>query len=154
MNEVRDLDIAERIVAELDGRSLATAESCTAGRVATTFAAVADAAEFFRGGLVAYHEETKRNVLGVTAPTVFSEAAAAEMAASVCTMLSADISVATTGVAGETEVGGVDPGTVFVATCVDGQIETTTHRFDGDPEEVCEAARDGALADLARRLGA
>jgi nicotinamide mononucleotide (NMN) deamidase PncC len=47
-------DMAASIAEALDGRSLATAESCTAGRLATAFAGVASASEWFKGALVAY----------------------------------------------------------------------------------------------------
>lgn len=67
-----DVGTAERIATLLDGRSVATAESCTAGRIAETLACVPGAVEFLRGGLVAYQEEIKRRLLGVVAESVVS----------------------------------------------------------------------------------
>ena len=77
---MEDEDLAKRVAQLLDGRSIATAESCTAGRVAEVLACVEKATEFLRGGLVAYQDETKRRLLGVTADSVLTAEAAAQMA--------------------------------------------------------------------------
>ena len=59
-------DVARQVVSLLGDRTIATAESCTAGRVAEVLACVEKASEFLRGGLVAYQEAIKRELLGVT----------------------------------------------------------------------------------------
>jgi nicotinamide-nucleotide amidase len=151
---VFDEDVSCAVAAALDGRSVATAESCTAGRIAEALAGVAGAAGFLRGGVVAYQEEVKRRLLDVTATSVFSTDAAVEMAFGACRLLGSDVAVATTGVAGGEPVDGVPAGTVFVATVVDGAVRALEHRFDGTPEQVCAAARRRALLDLLDHLGA
>lgn len=103
-------------------------------------------------GVVAYQEAIKRNVLGVSAPTVFCADAAAEMAAGVAGLLGADAAIATTGVVAGDPVDGVEPGTVFVATSVDGDVATSEHHFEGSAEQVCDAARRRALLDLLDHL--
>jgi nicotinamide-nucleotide amidase len=145
---MRDLELARRVAELLAGRSIATAESCTAGRVAEVLAGVEKASEFLRGGLVAYQDEVKRDLLGVDAESVLSAEAAAQMALGVARLLGADVTVATTGVAGDETEEGTPPGTVYIATCVGRDVTTTTHRFDGSPEEVCDQARHQALQDL------
>src|SRR5690606_8878596 len=91
------LDEAARVVAEqLNGRTVATAESCTAGRLGSSLAAVENAVDFYRGTLVAYQEEIKRSLLAVRADSVFSQEAAEQMALGVCELLGADAAVATT----------------------------------------------------------
>jgi nicotinamide-nucleotide amidase len=143
----------DRIADALDGRTVATAESVTAGRMAAAFAATLNASQWFRGGVVAYQTEVKRQVLGVSSRSVFCEEAAAEMARAVCDRLGADVAVATSGVAGTDPVDGVEPGTVFVGTVVDGEVRTATHRFDSDdPASVCAAATERALLDLLAHL--
>lgn len=143
-----DDDVARAVVAALGGRRGATAESCTAGRVVAALAGVEGAAEFLRGGVVAYAEGVKRSLLGVRAPSVYTEDAVAEMAAAACRVLDADIAVATSGVVGGDPVDGVQAGTVFVGTSVGGRHAGSTHRFDGTPEQVCDAACRRALLDL------
>ncbi len=140
--------LADLVVRGLAGRTIATAESCTAGRVAAALACVDDASAFLRGGLVAYQECVKREHLGVTAKTVFSLSAAEQMAAGAAHMLGSDVAAGVTGVAGTEAVDGVAPGTVFIATSVDGVVTAREHRFDGTPERVCEQAAEQTLRDL------
>lgn len=97
---------------------------------------------------MAYQEAVKRSLLGVSAPSIYSEDAVIEMALSVRRVLGADVAVATSGVAGGEPVDGVPPGTVFVGTVVDGVTRSTTHHVDGSPEQVCDAATRRALHDL------
>jgi nicotinamide-nucleotide amidase len=124
MIAMRDDDLADRVATLLEGRTIATAESCTAGRVAEVLATVDKASEFLRGGVVAYQESVKRRLLGVTAASVLTEAAAEEMAAGVAELLDADVTVSTTGVAGDDELDGSPPGTVYIATSVDGRVSS------------------------------
>lgn len=148
-----ELDEAARLVADqLNGRTVATAESCTAGRLGSSLAAVENAAEFYRGSLIAYQEEVKRALLAVRAESVFSQDAAEQMALGVCELLGADAAVATTGVVGGEPQDGVPPGTVFVATVVDGAVSGACHRFEGEPDEISQQASERALRDLAAAL--
>ena len=154
LDDLADVQIAERIAGLLEGRTLATAESCTAGRVAETLASVTKAQQFFRGGLVSYQVPIKRSLLGVTAESVLTTEAAEQMATGACSLLEADVAVSTTGVAGDSAQDGVLPGTVFIATCVGGKLHAREHHFGGEPEEVCDGARRQALIDLLRDLEA
>ncbi|MCU1360490.1 MAG: CinA domain protein [Ilumatobacteraceae bacterium] len=147
-----DEDLAATIAARLGSRTLATAESCTAGRVAESFATVEKATQFLRGGLVAYQESVKRALLGVTAESMLTRQAAAEMAAGAADLFSADVTVSTTGLAGEEPQDGVPGRTVFIGTFVDGRVRATEHHFEGSPDQVCESARRQALVELATRL--
>jgi nicotinamide-nucleotide amidase len=147
-------DVAAAVAERLAGRSVACAESCTAGRVSAAFAAVGGASEWFRGGIVAYQDTVKRELLGVRARSVFTAEAAAEMAWGVASLLEADIAVATTGVLGDEPEDGTPPGTVYIATLVNGSAEVTERHFDGDAEEQCAEAVDAALSVLEARLAA
>ena len=147
-------ELASEVVELLGDRTVATAESCTAGRVAESLAAVEGAVDFLRGGLVAYQDGVKQSHLGVTAASSLSAEAAAQMASGACHMFRADAAVATTGVAGDEPQDGVPPGTVFVATAVDGVVGVNRYRFGGDPVQVCETARRQALLDLRAALSA
>jgi nicotinamide-nucleotide amidase len=151
---VRDEDVARRVVAKLHTRTIATAESCTAGRVAEVLACVEKASEFLRGGLIAYQEPMKRELLGVTARSVLSTEAAEQMAAGAAALFGADVAVSTTGVAGDADEDGSPPGTVYIATSVDGAVSSRVHRFSGSPEEICDQARRQALVDLDVALAA
>jgi PncC family amidohydrolase len=138
----------------LAGRQIALAESCTAGRIAATLATVDGASRFFAGGVVAYEERVKREVLGVMSPSVLCGEAAVEMARGVAQLLGADATLATTGVAGPEPIEGVRPGTVFVATMVGDECRSAELHFGGTPEEVCAEAAEHALMMLIRHLEA
>jgi nicotinamide-nucleotide amidase len=119
---VQDEDLAQRVAQLLDGRTIATAESCTAGRVAEVLASVEKAADFLCGGLVAYQDHIKRDVLGVTADSVLRCDAATQMATGGARLFGADAAVSTPGVAGDHSEEGTPPGTVYIATMVGDRV--------------------------------
>jgi nicotinamide-nucleotide amidase len=145
-------ELVRDIVGTLDGRTVATAESCSGGRLGGALTSVDGASTWYRGGVVAYQEWVKRALLGVAAPSVFSERAAAEMAAGVARLLQAEVAIATSGVAGATPQQGCPQGTVFVATSVDGDARCSTHHVDGDRSAVSEGAVDIALRQVLDHL--
>ena len=116
-------DLALAVARRLGERSqtLATAESCTGGRVSGMITAHPGASAHFRGGVVAYDNALKTDLLGVPAATLerhgaVSEATVRAMAEGARTRLGADWAIATSGVAGP---GGGTPdkpvGTIWIA---------------------------------------
>ena len=103
------------------GKTLAVAESCTGGRIASLFTAMAGASAYFQLGAVTYSNESKMKVLGVSSATLerygaVSEQTAREMAEGVRRIAGADYGVATTGIAGPTGGTAEKPvGTVWFA---------------------------------------
>ncbi|MHB1005270.1 MAG: CinA family protein [Chloroflexota bacterium] len=90
---------------------LALAESCTGGLVADSVTDVAGSSAYFVGGVVAYANEAKENLLGVPTSVIaehgaVSEAVALAMARGIRARLGADVSLAITGIAGP---GGATP---------------------------------------------
>ena len=144
--------LVEEIASLLAGRTVAAAESCTAGRVAAALASAEGAADFFRGGLVAYQVPVKQRLLGVSSTKVLNLRTAEEMARGAAGLLHASVAVSTTGVAGGEPIDGVPVGTVFIGTAVDGVVSSRRHWFPGEPDEVCSAAARQALCDLAAVL--
>jgi nicotinamide-nucleotide amidase len=150
-NDVASL--AARVAEALDGRALACAESCTAGRVTAALAGVGGASEWLRGSLVAYQVEVKRSLLRVTAPSVLTEQAASEMALGAAHLFGAPVVIATTGVMGDDPEDGVSPGTLMVGTIVQGDVGVSTHHFRGhDPDDRCGMAVATALRCLLHHL--
>ncbi|MBO5889843.1 MAG: competence/damage-inducible protein A [Alistipes sp.] len=87
------------------GKSLAIAESCTGGMIASKFTAMAGASNYLLGGVVAYSNDVKCNILGVNRDDIecfgaVSEVVALEMAEGVRRITGADYAIATTGIAG------------------------------------------------------
>ncbi len=101
--------------------TIATAESCTGGRISAALTAVPGASEVVQGGVVAYQNIIKTEILHVPQEIieqydVVSEQVAERMTKGVCELLNADIAVSTTGYVGPT--GGSDKvklGTVWIA---------------------------------------
>ena len=101
--------------------TLATAESCTAGNVAASITAIPGSSKFYKGGIVAYSNEAKQNLLHVQAETLqqygaVSEETVIEMVKGAIDAFGADYAVATSGIAGPTGGSHDKPvGTVWVA---------------------------------------
>lgn len=103
------------------GLTLGTAESCTGGLVAKRFTDLPGSSQVFKGGIVAYANEIKEKVLGVS-PAVLEEKSAVSpevalaMAEGARKLLGCDIALSTTGVAGpDRDDRGHEIGTMFVA---------------------------------------
>ncbi|MCF0205932.1 MAG: CinA family protein, partial [Bacteroidales bacterium] len=102
-------------------QSLATAESCTGGKIASLITSISGSSAYYKGSVVSYCNEVKANVLGVSRSDLdkygaVSPQVAEQMAEGVRMLLSTDYAVATTGIAGPT--GGSDEkpvGTVWIA---------------------------------------
>jgi len=89
------------------GLTIATAESCTGGNIAHDFTMIPGSSEFFKGSVIAYSNDIKSAVLGVSTDALESHGAVSQvvveqMAEGVRKLLKADISVATSGIAGPT----------------------------------------------------
>lgn len=125
--------------------TVAAAESLTSGAIASAFGRGDAASGWFAGGVVAYAERVKREVLGVTAESVLTPQCARELATGVADLLGADVAVAVTGVGGPDPEEGLPPGTVYAAVCVGDDVTDAAWRFDGDPSAVVEQTVLAAL---------
>jgi nicotinamide-nucleotide amidase len=132
------------------GWTLACAESVTGGLVAARITELPGASAMFRGGVVAYATDAKASALGVD-PTLIDEhgvvsgPVARAMAAGVRESMDADVGIATTGVAGPTELDGVPVGTVVLA--VSGPLGDADRevRLPGDRTTIRRIASGAAL---------
>ena len=116
-----ELDEVIGKILQNQGKTLATAESCTGGFVAHQFTQRAGSSRYFVGGIVAYSNEVKIRQLGVKSETIeqygaVSEATVRQMAENVRKMYGATVGIATTGIAGP-DGGRPDKpvGTVWIA---------------------------------------
>lgn len=146
-----------------NGLCLATAESCTAGLMASLLADVPGCAAVLYGGFVVYAEAAKRASLDVSADTIArfgltSEQVAAEMALGALRASGANIAVANTGLAGPPDPadgaqndgdgegdGSVPEGTVCFACAL---------LTDGKPRLICETRRFPGRRNVVRRAAA
>jgi nicotinamide-nucleotide amidase len=125
-------EMVGRALAE-KGLTLAVAESCTGGLVGHRLTEVGGSSAWFRGGVIAYANDVKEQLLGVQAATLahhgaVSEETAAEMADGVRRALGADLGLGVTGIAGPTGGTPEKPvGTVCFALA--RAAGTVTHRY-------------------------
>ena len=102
------MDKVAKIIGEMlrdKGCTVSVAESFTSGRVASTLTSFSGASEYFIGGVVAYSEDIKRDVLGVKSETIerngiVHHTTAIEMAQGISKVMSSDYALSTTGLAG------------------------------------------------------
>ncbi len=140
--------------------TLAVAESCTGGLMAKRITDLAGSSTYFRGGVIAYADHVKLELLGVEEAVLVengavSETVAAGMARGVADLLKADVGVGITGVAGPGGGTADKPvGTVWIAVAVQGSVRTSHRVFAGDRESVRERASQAALHLLYKQLAA
>ena len=148
-----DTESMESVVLDLlrrRGWSLGLAESVTGGLVGARLTGIPGSSEVFRGAVVSYATEVKRQVLGVAEGPVVTEAAALEMARGARRVLGADVGLALTGVAGPAEQDGMPAGTLCIGVAwPDGETSTTV-RLPGLREQMRQFSVITSL-DLLRR---
>ncbi|MDQ2065446.1 CinA family protein [Xinfangfangia sp. CPCC 101601] len=147
-------------LARARGLRIATAESCTGGMVAAALTDVAGSSDVFDRGFVTYSNAAKEAVLGVLPATLaahgaVSEAVAAEMASGAQRNSLAELTVATTGIAGPGGSEYKPEGRVCFGLSLGGQTQVETIDFGPlGRAEVRLAATQHALQLLQRALTA
>ena len=136
------------------GVSIAVAESCTAGLIASKLTALPGSSSYFNGGVVAYQNEIKTKILGVSESiidekTEVSVEVVNQMAKSVLEKFDANFAIATTGYAGPAGGTNKNPiGTVFIAIASVVGVVVSRFVFLGDRQSVVNQASESALSLL------
>ena len=154
------MELEEKIGNLLKAKHLtvSTAESCTGGSIAALLTSVPGSSEYVNGGIVAYSNEVKMNLLGVSSETLATHGAVSqetviEMVKGAMKTLKTDCAVATSGIAGP---GGGTPdkpvGTVWIAAaCKDEIISMKQEGDEGRSGNVQKAVKN-ALSLLGELL--
>lgn len=140
------------------GETLAVAESCTGGRIASKFTAMAGASAYFRAGIVSYANEAKTALLGVDADLIrrcgaVSEEVARAMAEGARRAAGADYALSTTGIAGP--AGGTEEkpvGTVWMALATPERTLAVRQACGTDRGQVIDRASAFAIRLLRDEL--
>lgn len=138
--------------------TLATAESCTGGKIAQLLTSVPGASAYFKGSVVSYATEAKINVLGVSkelidACTVVSKEVASAMVMNVQKMMQTDYAIATTGNAGPTKgEADAEVGTVCIALATPKGIVVEEFNFGQPREKVIDRAVIKSLEMLQKEI--
>ncbi len=156
-----DEETLEQVVAKLcisKKMTLATAESCTGGKIAQRITSLPGASAYFKGSVVSYATETKIDVLKVAkeiidAHSVVSAAVAEAMAKNVRQLLKTDFAVATTGNAGPTK-GDSDAqvGTVYIAVATPNGVFSEKFMMGNHRERIIQKTVNKAFELLQKEI--
>ena len=135
-------------------QTIATAESCTGGRLAALLNEQSGSSAYYMGSVVAYDNSVKQQVLGVQADTLatdgaVSEACVRQMAEGVRQLMHTDYAIATSGIAGPT--GGTPDkpvGTVWLAWATPTGTFAECRHFGGDRAQITNNAAMAAIGKL------
>ena len=139
-------------------KTIATAESCTGGKIAQVLSSVPGASNYFKGSVVSYATETKIKVLGILPEliekySVVSPQVAEAMALSIQSMMQTDFAIATTGNAGplkgESEA---EVGTVFIALATPEEVIVQEFNFGQPREKAIDRAVNKSLEMLQKEI--
>lgn len=151
--------VDDQVAELLAGRTIATAESCTAGLVAARLTDRPGSSAYVAGGVVSYSNDAKSEVLGVDPQLLaehgaVSEPVAEAMADGALARFSADTAVAITGIAGPGGGSAEKPvGTVcFSVRLADGPTVTRTLVLPGNRSDIRERSTTVAMHLLRRIL--
>ena len=139
--------------------TLSTVESCTGGLLFGYLTAVPGASAVLERGFITYSDQSKQEMVGVTATTLadfgaVSQQTAEEMAKGGCQIARTDLSISLTGIAGPSGGSAEKPvGLVWISAFrKDGIQQTERHLFTGDRKQIRMLACRHAISLLLRLL--
>jgi nicotinamide-nucleotide amidase len=138
--------------------TISVAESCTGGLLGGRLTAIAGASDVFMGGVIAYDNRIKAEMLGVADAQLREHGAVSEpvvraMAAGVRDRFRTSIGMAITGIAGPGGGTAEKPvGTVWIAVDVDGAVVARRFNMIGDRDEIRRRSAQAALEMLRQAL--
>ncbi len=142
------------------GLTVSTAESCTGGNIAHRLTLIPGISDCFKGTVVAYHNELKINMLGVSAQDIeqygaVSSQVATQMAEGARKVMQTDLAVATTGIAGPTGGTPEKPvGAIWISVCSRERTITRSYVFGNFAREnFIERSTMAALMMLNELIG-
>jgi nicotinamide-nucleotide amidase len=139
-------------------RTIATAESCTGGKIAQILSSVSGASNYFKGSIVSYATETKINVLGISENTikehsVVSAEVAKQMAINIQKIMKTDYAIATTGNAGPLKGDSKSEiGIVFIALATTENVVVHEFNFGQPREKVIDRTVNKSLEILQKEI--
>ena len=139
-------------------KTLATAESCTGGKIAESFTSISGASGYFKGSIVSYATETKIEILKINESiikkySVVSGEVAEAMATSVMQLMKSDYAIATTGNAGPTKGdSNAEVGTVFIAIASQKAVYSQEFNFGNNRLKVINRTVNKALEMLQKEI--
>jgi nicotinamide-nucleotide amidase len=138
-------------------KSVAVAESITAGGLAQQLTTIPGSSKVFLGGVIAYSDDAKISKLSISKSDLkkyspVSEVVAIEMAKNIRIAFKSDFAISTTGVAGPGPAYGQRAGTVWVGVASKKESFAIALSLSGNREAIRHATIISALAALERIL--
>jgi len=136
------------------GWTISVAESCTGGLIGSLLTSIPGSSDYFAGGIIAYSNEVKKNLLSVSSLILdefgaVSEETVREMARGVKKLLKTDVGISVSGIAGPTGESQNKPvGTVALGVDIPKKIITNILNFKGNRNTIRERAAVKALEML------
>jgi len=143
--------LCSEVLSALEGKTLATAESCTGGMIGAMLTSVPGASKVYKGGIISYWSEVKQALLQVNEEDLqklgpVSMQVAGAMADGARKALHTDIAVSVTGLAGpDGDEFGRPVGTVFIGYSTGCTTLARQFRFQGSRDDVRRQAAEAAL---------
>ena len=140
------------------GKTVATAESCTGGKIAEAFTANAGASQYFKGSVVSYATQAKIDVLKIDAAlinefSVVSSEVSEAMAIAALNLFDTDYAIATTGNAGPTKSDtDAEIGTVFIAIATKDNVFSERFTFGNHRHKVINKTTNKAFEMLEKEI--
>lgn len=156
--EDETLEVVVGRILKKQNKTIATAESCTGGKIAEVLTSVSGSSKYFKGSVVSYATEVKINVLGISeslieAHSVVSAEVVTAMALKVKEMMKTDYVIATTGNAGPTKGdSNAEIGVVFIALATPDGIIVEEFNFGQPREKVIDRATIKSLEMLQKEI--
>lgn len=148
--------LGEQLVRQ--NKTIATAESCTGGKIAESFTVNPGASAYFKGSVVSYATESKIKVLGVSKAlidqySVVSKEVAEAMASKALDLFDSDYAIATTGNAGPTKGDSdAEVGTVHIAIATKAAVYSEEFSFGKHRVKVINKAVNKAVEMLQKEI--
>jgi len=140
------------------GLTISVAESCTGGLIGGMITDVPGSSRYFLGGIIAYSNQSKIEILNVSSKTIeehgaVSDQTVREMAWGAKRVFNSSLGLAVTGIAGP-EGGSIEKpvGTVFIGLAAEDRIFTAGYRFHGTRGEIKQETARMAIDYLRRYL--
>ena len=136
--------------------SISVAESCTGGNIASEIVAIPGASKYFKGGVVAYNNDIKKDVLKIDQARLnkygaVSKQVCSDMAKSIKSKMKSDISIATSGYAGSSNIKD-SSCSIFISCCIDKFNFTEKINLKGTRNEIINQASKYAINFLIKKI--
>lgn len=149
MTDALEVQVGERLKAL--NATIATAESCTGGLIASRLTDISGSSAYVEGGVVSYSNAVKERLLNVSQQTLIdhgavSEPTAREMALGARALFGVDYAVSVTGIAGPGGGTAEKPvGLTYIGVAWEGGVEVQRHVWTGSRIENKQASADAAF---------